>query len=370
MAVLIAALSGRALAAAARRAGDEVIVADLFADSDTRALAPCIRIQGSITGGLDGSSLLAAIAAHRQAIEGIVYGAGLEGDPDLLRALAEMAPLIGNPPAIVESVKDPFRFALLLARLGLPHPRTTSLATDRHGWLRKIAGGSGGTHIAPASGAAPAPRAYYQEKVEGRAVSALFLADGHDAEVLGFSAQWTAPSRTAPYRYGGCAAPLSLPITLSAGLSKACRAIAAEAKLVGLNSLDMLVRDDGFTILEINPRPGATLDVFDEGGSAALWRLHRAAVGGTLPAQPPRLSEGRAAAIVYAPARLVVPPDFDWPPWAADRSPPGTVIEADEPICTALATAAGTAMAEALAHERVVQILRLFSFIGAESLSS
>ena len=47
--VLVAALSGRALAAAAARAGLRPIVLDLFCDVDTRALAPrSQRLPGSL----------------------------------------------------------------------------------------------------------------------------------------------------------------------------------------------------------------------------------------------------------------------------------------------------------------------------------
>ncbi len=43
-----------------------------------------------------------------------------------------------------------------------------------------------------------APDVYYQERVEGRAVSALFVGNGSRARVLGFSEQWTAPIAAQP----------------------------------------------------------------------------------------------------------------------------------------------------------------------------
>ncbi len=53
-ALLIAAISGRSLAAAARRAGFRPLVADLFNDADTLALAErAIKLAGTLQSGID-----------------------------------------------------------------------------------------------------------------------------------------------------------------------------------------------------------------------------------------------------------------------------------------------------------------------------
>lgn len=368
--ILIVAVSGRALASAARRVGEKVIVADLFADRDTAEMGPCVRVPGVPAGGLDYDALLSAVEKFRNQIGGIVYGSGFERDPSVLRRLAEIAPILGNPAEVVERIKDPFGFSATLARLGLPHPATTALAPRLDGWLRKLAGGAGGGHILPTQHAAPSPRAYYQKKVGGRAVSALFVANGRAARVLGFSTQWCSPSPAAPYRYGGSAAPLPLPDTLAARLAAACNAIAAETRLVGLNSLDTLVSGLDFTILEVNPRPGATLDVFDGAGDASLWRIHHAALNGQLPPLLPAAMRPRAAMIVYAPSCVRVPTGVDWPAWTADRPPDGTVIGAEEPICTVLATANSVGAAIDCVRRRTRQILHVLSTDTAERRSS
>ena len=58
--VLIAAVSGRALAAAARRAGFRPCVLDLFGDADTRRLtAGRVRVVGTLQRGFDEAALLA-----------------------------------------------------------------------------------------------------------------------------------------------------------------------------------------------------------------------------------------------------------------------------------------------------------------------
>jgi predicted ATP-grasp superfamily ATP-dependent carboligase len=351
--ILIAALSGRSLAAAARRVGAEIVVADFFGDRDTRRLAPWFRLPGSLAAGIDRRRLRAATRALGP-FDGIVYGAGFERAPALLRDLAALAPLIGNTPETVAGTKDPFGFAARLSRLGLPHPAVFETPPIDAASLCKRRGGAGGAHIRHADGQAVAGSGrYYQAITAGQPISALFVANGHAARLVGLSRQWSAPTKRAPFRYGGCVGPVTLPPRLAERVAEACDALAAAFGLVGLNSLDMLIEGDDFTILEINPRPGATLDIFD----APLWEWHLRAVRGELP-QPPNARRGsaRAAAILYADAATTVPTAILWASWVADVPAAGTVIPASAPICTVLAKAPDADAAEALVRKRMAAL--------------
>jgi predicted ATP-grasp superfamily ATP-dependent carboligase len=126
--------------------------------------------------------------------------------------------------------------------------------------------------------------------------------------------------------------------------------------LVGLNSADFLIEENSFWLLEINPRPGATLDIF-EPADTSLFALHMAAISGALPESAPRLSGAAAAATVYAPHHIPSVPAIDWPHWAADRQNAGTSVSAGEPICTVVAHARDAVAAKALVEERVAAIL-------------
>ncbi len=323
---LIAALSGRALAAAAARAGERVIVLDLFADRDTAQHAEaCIAVPCG-PHGFSRDAVLAAVARLAGDVRGLIYGAGFEHDPGLLAELGRLVPLLGNRPETIAATKDPLAFAALLARLGLPHPPTT---------------------LAPPGGG-----------VAGRAVSAAFLADGRSAHILGFSEQWTAGDAASPFRYGGCAGPVHLSPALGAAIEAACRAIAAALGLVGLNSLDLLIEGERFHVIEVNPRPGATLDIFDGLGGVSLWRLHLDAVAGRLPSiSHDAPAEARAAAVIYAADRVVIPTAMTWPAWTADRGTPGTIIDRGAPVCTVRARAATTIAARACAERRGARLL-------------
>ena len=139
----------------------------------------------------------------------MVYGAGFEDRTALLSKIAERWPLLGNDESVVARVKAPEMFFAGLARLGIPHPRTVmDPPAQAGGWLAKRQGGAGGSHVVTShivtnqaatrrmgTGGRAAGRIYFQEKVEGRPVSALFAGTGTSTRVLGFSEQWAAPTR-------------------------------------------------------------------------------------------------------------------------------------------------------------------------------
>lgn len=340
--MLIAAFSGRALAAAARRAGYAPLVADLFADEDTAGLAPAsVRVEGSPAGGFDADGLLDgldALARRHAAPVGLVYGAGFEARPALLAEIGRRWPVLGNAPDVLARLKDPDLFAAACARLGIPHPEISRKPPERPaGWLSKYAGGAGGAHVAPADAVRSGDDGvYFQRRVEGRAVSALFVAAQSELRILGFSDQWRAPSTAEPFRFGGAVRPADLPPRTQKAMGEAVRAISSTFGLRGLNSADFILGETGWWLLEINPRPGATLDIFDD-PAAPLFALHLAAVMNEPLPPAPELSGAAATRIVYAPRPIMVPADIRYPEWTADRPPPGTRLGANDPFCTVLA---------------------------------
>ncbi|MEX1203918.1 MAG: ATP-grasp domain-containing protein [Dongiaceae bacterium] len=361
------AVSGRALAAAAGRAGYAPAVIDLFGDRDTRALAPGgVAVAGSLARGFGRHALLAA-AETLAPTGGLVYGAGFEARPGLLAALAHGRRLLGNTPETLSRIKDPAAFFTLLDRLGIPHP---AVALRRPaapaGWLAKRVGGAGGVHVRPAeaaSGTGPlrrsaseASRRYYQRRVEGRAVGALFLADGRRARLLGLSEQWPAPDGAArPYRFGGAARPAAIGRRAAREIAAAIGALVRDTGLVGLNSLDMMVDGDDFLVLEVNPRPGATIDIFD--AAPGLFGLHVAACAGRLKRGWRAPAGAAASAIAYADRPLRIGAAVRWPRWSADRPAAGSRIAPGEPVCTVLVRARSATAARARAGERVAAVL-------------
>lgn len=358
--MLIAALSGRALAMAARRSGFLPLVADLFGDLDTRQAAESFELlPGGLAGGMEEMPLCTVLGrlADGRAPAGLVCGSGFERRPDLLSRVSERWPLIGNRPEVIERIKHPFRFASLCADLAIPHPEVSrSRPHDPSGWLAKRAGAAGGWHIRPAEDAVHRDCVYYQRRVDGQPRSALFLADGREARIIGFSRQWTDPAPERPFRYGGAVRLPGLAPELERSLTAAVEAIAAAAGLVGLNSADFIVSEERACLIEVNPRPGATLDVFRD-RDGRLFRAHVKACRGELENVPLAFENAAAAsAIVYGRRYVREIPALDWPDWAADRQSPGTSVAAGGPLCTVLAESDNPDAAVALVMERASAI--------------
>lgn len=196
---------------------------------------------------------------------------------------------------------------------------------------------------------------YFQRKVAGEPVSALVLGDGRRAMVLGFSAQWAAPSRRHPFRYGGAVRPTALAEDVKQAMTAAIARLVAQVPLTGVNSADFLVDGKTFHLLEVNPRPGATFDLFEPEGSS-LFALHLEACAGMLPAHAPEFIGAMAGAIVYAEHDIDPVPMLEWPEWTADRPVAGSRIKADGPLCSVFARADTPAQAKALVEHRVAQV--------------
>jgi uncharacterized protein len=356
--VLIAAISGRALAQSAQRGGYQPLVVDFFGDQDTLQIArDHVRLTGKLADGIAESALVRAleVLADRHRPMGIVCGSGFEDRPDLLQGVAARWRLFGNGAAIVTKVKSPEALSAICGK-AIPFPEfSLAKPPDPADWLAKRIGGSGGGHIRPAS--QPASRTvYYQRKVPGAPVSALFLADGASSTVIGFSTQWMLATASKPYRYGGAVRPAMLAPRMAALLTSAVDRLAAAASLVGLNSADFHVDGERFWLLDVNPRPGATLDIF-EPPEQSLFGLHMAACAGNLAAAPNYPTGAKAAAITYAEDDVPSVPALEWPTWTADRPQPGSAVKAGEPLCTVYACDPAAAAAKALADERRRMVL-------------
>jgi predicted ATP-grasp superfamily ATP-dependent carboligase len=358
--LLIVASSGRALAASAARSGQPVVVLDLYNDMDTRSLCASSRAVASSNGRFDAQRLLAAAAelCPPERCAGLVYGSGLEGRIGLLRKLVRNRTLYGNEPETVALVKDPVRFFGLLDALHIAHPATTlEPPHDAEGWLIKHTGAAGGSHVRHARKRHRArPRRYFQRYQHGRVLSALFAADGMQAQVLGCNEQWTADAPwCARYCYGGAVTCADLPQTVESEIARIASRLVTATALKGISGIDFIFDGERVLVLEVNPRPTATIELYDRDVDGGMLALHIRACSRELPSRP-RLTCARAHAIVYAATVLRVPLRIDWPEWCTDLPEAGSTIPAGAPVCSVHAAAETAAQARQLAIVRREQM--------------
>jgi uncharacterized protein len=340
--IAVAAISARMLTEACVRDGIEVIALDLFGDADTRRAATDFFAVGEPQGmRIAPPRVLAALAeiARRQGAVGWLAGSGFEGLPDLLAAGAALLPLLGTPADAVRRVRDPKTFFGFLAAREFSHPPTTTQPPpEAAGWLVKDAAGCGGWHIRRATAAhlaTPQPGHYFQRERPGAAMSATFIGNGGDAVVLGFNRLRVRPVAGHAFVFCGAVGPVALPAEVSARVVSAVRAITAEFALRGLCSLDFLLDGAQVELLEVNPRPPASMALYP-GLPLMTWHL-RACRGGELPAPASHRSVAghrtvfarRRIALDAAGARqLVEAGDVHDLPAAGTRFAPG------DPVCS------------------------------------
>jgi predicted ATP-grasp superfamily ATP-dependent carboligase len=347
------------LAQAAAADGFEVVSLDLFGDRDTRqASAEWVNIGARSGLAIDGSAVLQALdrLSRHGGVVGWVAGSGFEAMPALLEQGATRLPLIGTPAASVRRVRDPSAFFAFLDAHAIAHPPVRmSAPADPAGWLLKDAGGTGGWHIrdAVALPAGDVPeRGYFQLRVPGEPMSATFIANGSSACVLGFNQLIVKRFGSRPFVYCGAIGPAPLDADVAAQVSRAASLLTAEFSLRGLCSLDFVRADGQAWVLEINPRPSASMGLYAPQGREPraagqgarnaqpgwMWAHVQACLEGELPGQGAAAGAVNGHRIVFAPRplrideatsdRLAVQPQVHDLPWAGSR------FEAGDPVCS------------------------------------
>src|SRR5688572_12519529 len=185
--VIVLGASARAAAFSARRAGFAPFAIDLFADLDLAALCPTIKISQYPR------EFFAALEAAP--IAPWLYTGGLENHPRLVDRLGDIRPLLGNSGSALRRVRSPRRLTDVVNAAGLQFPIVAASLTKTHveqRWLVKPrrSGGGLGIRFATLDDVQRRPRgAYFQQHVAGETASAVFVAAGGEARLLGATRQ-------------------------------------------------------------------------------------------------------------------------------------------------------------------------------------
>lgn len=353
----------RPLAQAAARAGLAACAIDAFADRDTRCACDG-QVYRLPLGRWSTKQLTEAIAEvqRRYAPEGFagsVAGGGLDNRTDLRAVLAHAAPLAGISGETLDAVRVPTRWFSLLDELDIPHPVVCydDEPPRSAGWLVKSASGSGGMHVrrwiartrCPADG-------YFQCEAAGEPASMLFVASKGKSYILGWQRQLLLPTKSRRWRYGGIATHDGLPEIPYRKAAEAASALCAHLPLRGLMGLDFLVTDESISVLELNPRPTASIALHLKHDP---FTMHLAACAGEPIRQPqPVRRIPRGEAILYAEHPLSIAADFPWPRFCADIPTDTVRLKRGDPICSVRATAPTQHLLLPRLEQRRVLLLR------------
>ncbi len=301
--VTIVGASARAAAFSARAAGFASRCADLFADVDLQAMATVER-QSEYPHGL-------LRYLHASPPDPWMYTGALENHPQLIDELAQLRPLYGNSGPALRRARDPLFWSRALAEAGLPVPRVSmsAAAVTRDGnWMRKPLRSAHGHGVSPwtaqratQAGDDDASPWYFQERIAGVPIAAIFVAAEGEASILGVTQQllgdhWqtalsglqdttrvsdSIPGRrddrfaSSSFRYAGSVGPLGLEDRHYRTLQQIGGTLSRACGLVGLFGVDAIRNDQNVWPVEINPRYTASIEVLER-ASARRTQVRRA----------------------------------------------------------------------------------------------
>jgi predicted ATP-grasp superfamily ATP-dependent carboligase len=347
--LIVLGASVRAAAHSAIRAGFEPYAIDLYADRDLAASCTAVEIDRYP------QDFLPALAAAPKAPW--LYTGGLENHPRLIERLAAQRPLLGNRGPVLQAVRNLRQLAQAAVEVGLRIPATAATipATDRpSSWLVKRRHSSGGLGVRFATETdrrGLSRGAYFQQYAEGEPASAVFVAAGGRAVLLGASRQLLAGNFNSelPFLYAGSIAPLILRDEETAKLRSLGGLLAERFALAGLFGVDFIRATDGLWILEVNPRYTASVEILERSSGQSFLSAHVAACeSGAIQLEVPLLpAKIVGKRIVYAHENAMVGPKFDrlvaewngasaWPA-IADLPRVGNPIRAGQPVVTVFA---------------------------------
>lgn len=401
--LLIVGASVRAAAQSSARAGFQPFGADLFADWDLQACGPWMRIQNYPRG------ISAAIAGPPHGAPWFYTGA-LENYPELIDRWAQRRPLLGVQGESLRRVRDPLELHAVLSEAGIPSPAVSDVADGLPGdgsWLRKPRRSAGGARIFRWQG--PSEKAlteaatehvdskgfaaeavadakfYYQQRVVGTVVGAVYLATTLGVQLLGVTQQlcgadWLGAKG---FRYCGSIGPLMLAKKVSTRLETLGRVVSERFALRGLFGIDAILDEQGVAWpIEVNPRYTASIEVLERSCGFLAIAGHVAAFTNNpillAVIQPPatcwakgilfvpetRWAPGKASEVVSSIRRELTKGPRVTGLTFADCPAPAATIEPGWPLMTALASGRTAMEAETTLREAAAMIMQAITQSG------
>jgi uncharacterized protein len=362
--------SARAAVHSLARAGFSAWAVDLFADRDLKRVAEC-----AVCPSADYPSALPRLAAQFQTGP-VLYTGGLENYPHVVAELAAQRELWGNPPEVLERVRDPFLLFPALAEAGFAVPQLVPRGApcpSEGRWLRKPLRSGGGLGIRFARpGEAASPTHYFQEFIDGVPMSAQFILGtplGVTQQLIG--EPWL---HAAPFAYCGNIGPVRVTDHVESNIESAGWQFNRTVPLRGLVGVDYIEKGGTTYPVEVNPRYTAGVEILEHAWHEPYLEMHaqsfaRKAVPVKIQL---RYDTPAGKAIYYAPHALTFPQSGPWDadlaspfdPWRvpafADIPEPGATIERGHPVLTFFATGSAPAEVRERLQSRAAALDQLF----------
>jgi methenyltetrahydromethanopterin cyclohydrolase len=328
--VLVIASSARMLAQIAKNEGFKPLVIDLFADQETQSYAEDFKQIATLAKQYLQPAVDDFIKSYK--VTQVVYGSGFENHPESLRYLNSCLTILGNSPDAFIGLHDKTVFFAALNQFYIPYPSVCfSKQNEFEGWLIKPMRGQGGVGIKRFLGEAIGSDSYLQIYQTGKQYSVLFLADGLHTQIVGFNSQWTTClDDSREFIFSGIINFCDLKFDQQAQVVGWLKKIVPLFNLKGLNSLDFISDGLNSWLLEINPRPSASMQLYE----VNLFERHIKASLGELTHDLYHVNGYTGYQVVYAQHEIMVPDSFLWPEGCVDLPESGVICRTGQPICS------------------------------------
>ena len=272
--LVIVGFSARAAAQCAKRQGFEVIAVDFCADRDLKG--QCLAHYR-----LDDPDWPTTLNAIHPSVPLLLTG-GMEHrleSVDQCHSVANRMGPNGKQLAAMRSLDNWERWAF---SCGIGWPVTLRGCLNKSGiseqlfqgsWLLKPFRSAGGMGIANVINVSQLsdrfftdrPNVYLQQRLPGNTIGITFLGSKFGSTLIGAAAAW--PDNSKPpsqsYIYRGSYGPIPLTTVQIDKLQRFANLVGRESGLLGLWQADFLEHNDELSLLEINPRWSASMDILD-----------------------------------------------------------------------------------------------------------
>ncbi|MGC1122021.1 MAG: ATP-grasp domain-containing protein [Candidatus Methanofastidiosia archaeon] len=337
MRYLLVGLSTRAVAESAVRAGKDCVAVDFFGDLDLESVCRTVSVRREFGISLGSFSpyflLKAAKLVHADCM---IYVGPLENYPHILRKFAQYYEIIGNDAETIQKVRDWKNVYRVCNQHNIKVPKTC----DGHHYIVKPKRSGGGIGIHRLSSYV------IQELVRGEPYSVSFVGDGKEAQVLSINEQLIGREEFGARKFWYCGnITPGFPgehVDVDVDVGALCTVMTRHFGLRGSCGIDFVFHPNGSPyVMEVNPRPQATLELLERVYGVNMVVLHENAFRGILDVSPTRPGTPKTwgKAIVYAEKDIIMPDTSEWLDysWIKDIPHPSELILKSEPICTVIA---------------------------------
>lgn len=335
MKYLLVGLSTRAVAESAVRAGKDCVAVDFFGDLDLESVCRTVSVRREFGVSLASFSPYLFLKASKSVdADCMIYVGPLENYPHILRKFAQYCEIIGNDAGTLQKARDWRNVHRVCSQQNIKVPRTV----DGHHYIvkpRKSGGGIGIRRLSPY---------VIQELIKGEPYSVSFLGNGEKAQVLSVNEQLIGREEFGARKFWYCGniTPGFPGEHADTDMEAMCTVMTHHFGLKGSCGIDFVVHPSGRPyVMEVNPRPQATLELLERVYGVNMVVLHENAVRGILDVSSTRPGTPRTwgKAIVYAEKDTIMPDTSEWLDysWIKDIPHPSELLLKSEPICTVLA---------------------------------